>query len=94
MIAMRAVYENGHLHIEHMPPLSGRYNMIVVFENIDDAEALRHGKEVIPVNMAYPDSEDQDRDIFSLSCLEHAYGHDEPEYTDAMLKSVNPAFQP
>ncbi|SMP47742.1 hypothetical protein SAMN06295888_104185 [Desulfonatronum zhilinae] len=94
MFAMRAVYENGHVHIEHMPPLSGRHNMIVVFENIDDADALCCGEGAIPVNVSYPDSENQDRENFSLSCLEYAYGDDEPEYTDAMLKTVNPAFQP
>ncbi len=94
MFAVRAVYENGQMHLEKDVQLSGRYNLIVIFETNEKSEVLSNRAGELHENVQYPGSENQELVKFSLSCLEYAYGDDEPEYTDDMLKTVNPEFQP
>ncbi|WP_045213736.1 hypothetical protein [Desulfonatronovibrio magnus] len=94
MLAVRAVYENGQIHLEKDVQLSGRYNLIVIFDNFEKSEELGNRTGGLHKNGQDPCSENQELINFSLSCLEYAYGGDEPEYTDNMLKSVNPEFQP
>lgn len=94
MLAIRAIYENGQMHLDYTPQLVGRRKLIVVFEDGEDTNELGCDEAARPVPVEHHGRENQDRTNFSLSCLEYAYSDDEPEYTDAMLKTVNPAFKP
>jgi len=92
MLAVKAKYENGTVRWERKPPVKGLHDLIVVFADVSASDRAEQGAGPTDVH----DKSDESRiwSVFSLANLESAYGDDEPEYSDAMLKTPNPEFAP
>ncbi len=92
MLAVKAKYENGTVRWERQPPVKGLHDLIVVFADVPASERDEQGASPSAVR----DAGDESRvwaDL-ALANLEAAYGANEPEYSDAMLKTSNPEFAP
>ena len=92
MLAVKAKYENGTVHWEQKPPVAGSHDLIVVFADVPDAGHAEPDDPSATVREAH--DENRIWGDFSLANLEAAYGDDEPEYSDVMLKTPNPEFAP
>lgn len=82
MFALKARYEDGEVRWLRTPRVAGSHSLIVVFEDVDDPES------------GGPDEERAELSAFAMGALDRAYGPDEPDYSDAMLKAVNRDFVP
>ena len=92
MLAVKAKYEDGTVRWERKPPVKGLHDLIVVFADVSASDRTEQGAGPADVH----DNSDESRiwADFSLANLESAYGDDEPEYSDVMLKTPNPEFAP
>ncbi len=85
MLTVRATYNNGAVQWRRKPRLKGNHEVLITFMNEDDSVAPSKSHSI--------HSNDEEWTTFALSNLENAYGNDEPEYTDDMLKTRNPEFR-
>ncbi len=92
MLAVKAKYENGIVRWERQPPVKGLHDLIVVFADVPASELDEQG--VLPSVVRDIGDERQAWTDLALANLEEAYSDDEPEYSDAMLKTPNPEFAP
>ncbi len=89
MLAVKAKYENGTVRWERKPPVKGLHDLIVVFADVCTSDRTENGAE--PSDGIGKNPENDERRIwadFSVANLDSAYGADEPEYSDAMLKTA------
>ena len=89
MLAVKASYDNGVVRWVKKPRVSGFHNLVVVFDDVDEQDDQ---SSKVTASGQPPSDDDFKHLIFSLSCLENAYGNDEPDYTDDMLKTRNQEF--
>jgi len=92
MLAVKAKYENGTVRWEQKPPVKGLHDLIVVFADVSATDPSEQGAG--PADVLDKSDESRIWTDFSMANLEAAYGDDEPEYSDAMLKTPNPEFAP
>ena len=80
MLAVKASYDNGAVRWKNKPHIAGQHDLIVIFQDVDKVES----------SDKKPTDDSGEWQALSLSSLEKAYCDNEPEYSDAMLKTRNP----
>jgi len=92
MLAVKAKYENGTVRWVRSPPVKGSHDLIVVFADVPALDQVEQGA----MTRTVCEERDESRawTDLALANLEAAYSDDEPEYSDAMLKTPNPEFAP